>query len=176
MKTIASPRVIRKVIRRDKKGNPKIARDLKAGLTAERIKAGVPRLCDGACIYPNKTIHEGSTYLKVFDFSEPSDGPFIRGRRIQTAKNYHPDCVPGKALYVVRLLVDMPWYATLVTGPDKEGHRRFTSQRAWLYWCDTHFPSMRKRFDATDGISPLQQVGTDYNWCKAEFKPVSRNP
>lgn len=101
-------RVIRRVSDYDAKGNPRIARDRKTGLSMRRVKAASDHDCQAgtSCTYIGNildryTILAGTYYAKVVT---PANGRRFGPQRWPTERNYHPECVPSEAKPLVRFL------------------------------------------------------------------------
>lgn len=99
--------VIRQVVKLDRKGAPKIARDRKAHLELERITARDDRPCSFHSCPLGGTIAAGTAYAKATDLNK-NDGPFIRGRRLPTHRDFHFECVWPEARPLVRFLTTHP--------------------------------------------------------------------
>lgn len=102
------PRVIRKVIKVDAKGRPKIARDRKTFIQMERVVARVSRGCAAGkeCKFNNPltegVIYAGDTYAKITDGAIRRRGG---GYKWPESRDYHFACVPPEARPLVRFLV-----------------------------------------------------------------------
>lgn len=99
------PIVIRMVTEWDRQDRPKVARDRKAELVLERVVARTNRPCASAtCQFP---IGAGTEYTKATDL-KVADGPFVRGRRLHTTRDFHFECVWPEARPLVRFLRTTP--------------------------------------------------------------------
>lgn len=95
------PRVIRKVIRKDRQGNPKVARDRKSLIQMERIVARGERPCTYHGCEHGGVIGVGVPYARV---ASPLLQKRIGFRYVPDPKDYHFDCVPPEARPLVRFL------------------------------------------------------------------------
>jgi hypothetical protein len=99
----SKPRVIRKVTVMGRDGRPKIARDRKARVTIERVKAQKPRPCGYyACRHDPADrgwIATGTEYAKV---TSPLHVKTFGHRSFPEPKDYHFECVPPEARPLVR--------------------------------------------------------------------------
>lgn len=97
----AKPRVIRNVFKRGADGRPKIARDRRAMIQMERIKARTPKPCKYH-LCPTHIIDMDEEYAKITYLSE---GRRLGHQFIPLTRDYHFECVPVVAKPLVRFLV-----------------------------------------------------------------------
>lgn len=105
-----TPRLLRRVVKWDRQGKPKIARDYRSHIQIEHIIAKMDRACAAGKYCRCKTdsvdgfrylIKTGQPYAKVIG----TERRYMAGRYIPVPKDYHLDCVPEKAKPLVRFLV-----------------------------------------------------------------------
>lgn len=97
------PRVIRKVVRMGKNEFPKFARDYKADIYMERVRARAPRTCAYPGCPVDRVIDKNEYYAKVGDGVKAYGG----GRRFPVEKDYHFFCVPSEARPLNRFFGEM---------------------------------------------------------------------
>jgi hypothetical protein len=96
-------RIIRRVVKTDKKGRPKVARDRKTGIDMERVTARTQQPCARGIHCPHGgLIFGGTEYAKVSDMNKARR---MGGAFIPDVKDYHFECVPPEARPLVRFLV-----------------------------------------------------------------------
>lgn len=176
----SKPRVIRKVVKRDAKGRPKIARDLKTDITMERVKAMHDRDCEyRGCPMPGGVIAGITQYAKVTDHRR-LDGPRVKGRVLSRARDYHFDCVPPEARPLVRFLVPCNWRMEMCLNSfeNRVEFRWFTCRIAWVAWVDKNHPSLRKTFyyNSDNAGATTYQLGTNAYWSLLTYKPRFQKP
>jgi hypothetical protein len=162
------PRVIRRVIRNDAKGNPKVARDYKYQITLQRIKPLIDHVCDSPhCAIP---IRKGEPYVQA---TALRDVKRIGSNMFPDIRKYHPDCVPERARPLVRLLFRYHWVSETCTAEyDDVAPREWVAAEMWEQWVKRTYPRMAAAFhyEGNDGI----QYGTGYHW--SVLRPIKHKP
>lgn len=162
------PREIRKVIvvhtaTGPMQGKPKVVKDIPLGITIARIKAQIPRDCEGVCIWGG-AIERGEHLARV----DVGTKRRMNKRMVPVTKEYHFSCLPDEAMPLRRFFTPLQWKARIVLGPDYSETRKFESVEEWRAWIDTHFPDMRRKFSWQNSDDTAFQVGTDYYWCRLD--------
>lgn len=105
---MSRPRVIRKVTKMGRDGRPKVVRDRRLQLTAERVVASTPKkCCQENCWAVEHLIAPGSTYIKI-------TYPRIGFSRYPVSKVFHLGCTPAETHPMMRFLAaswpnKLPW-------------------------------------------------------------------
>ena len=96
------PRLLRKVVKADRRGRAKVVRDYRLRVSGERIMAQKPRPCasKGSCVSPLRQINTGTDYVVI-------TGPEVKrmGKHlVPVAVAYHIDetCLPKELHPMIR--------------------------------------------------------------------------
>lgn len=167
------PLVIRRVVRKDRHGRAKVARDSKAGISIERIKARVPRPCGYyKCPHLDRLrygrqegiISEGTEFARL----DSGERRRMGGRLVPIFREYHFDCLPPEARPLLRFFFPYRWKMRLVTGPEHHETREFTSVETWELWLSRNYPGMMRSGVFRVDTEERKQRGTGYFWSSLE--------
>jgi len=103
MNRTGKPRVIRRVVKKDRTGRPKVARDRKTQIQMERVTARSSRPCAASgCPKWRVLILPDEAYAKV---TYAAEARRMGSHLIPKVKDFHFECVPPEAQPLVRFLV-----------------------------------------------------------------------
>lgn len=99
------PRVIRLVLKADRYGKAKVARDRREHVTVERIRAQVSRDCDNRDCEKFGIIVPGTYYAAL---TSPFRWTRMGARRVPITEHYHFSCLPPEAVKLRRFFDGTP--------------------------------------------------------------------